>query len=235
MASVSCLKIRKTGMIEMKYVSAFVLGLMSASHCLGMCGGISGAFGLGVDRTGIQRLAPLFAYNSGRVMCYGLLGLLLGSVTQAGVHYAGNLLIPLRVLAGLMLIAMACYISQWWMGLTFLEGAGQYVWRHVQPFSLRLLPVRNLFHAFIFGLLWGFLPCGLVYSVLTWAASSAHPLPAALLMISFGLGTLPVMLASGMVSVQLKNFLQRKMVRQGTAVLLMAYGLWTLYAALQHV
>lgn len=222
-------------MIEYKYISAFIFGLMSSGHCLGMCGGISGAFGLSTSVSSpLQRLSRLFAYNSGRILCYVLLGLLFGFLGQIFLHQFASLMMPLRVFAAVMLIAMACYVGQWWMGITVFERAGQHVWKVIQPMSLRLTPLNSLSSAFGFGVLWGFLPCGLVYSMLVWVSSSGHALSAALLMLCFGLGTLPAMLATGYGSARLKSFLQASAIRQGSATLLLLYGLWTLFSAFGH-
>src|SRR5690606_27646361 len=184
----------KKNMMEFKYLSAFLFGLMSSGHCLGMCGGISAAFGIASPSyTPLQRLSRLFAYNSGRISCYAVLGLLLGFLGQVFLQEFASLMLPLRIFAGLMLIAMACYVGQWWMGITVLERAGQHLWKIIQPISLQLKPSQSFSAAFFFGVLWGFLPCGLVYSMLAWVSASGNALDAALLMLCFGLGTWPAM------------------------------------------
>jgi sulfite exporter TauE/SafE len=222
-------------MIEFKYISAFLFGVMSSGHCFGMCGGISAAFGISTSASSpVQRLSRLFAYNSGRICCYAALGLLFGFFGQVFVQEFASLMLPLRIFAGLMLIAMACYIGQWWMGITVFERAGQHLWKVIQPVSLRLTPLNSLSSAFGFGVLWGFLPCGLVYSMLVWVSASGDAFSAALLMMCFGIGTLPAMLATGYGSARLKSFLQARAVRQGSAILLLLYGVWTVFSAFVH-
>lgn len=219
---------------ELALVSAFLLGLASSTHCLGMCGGIAAAFGLVSDkRTATARLARLMAYNTGRITTYVLLGVLVGVFT-AQLHGIPALSLVLRILAGAMLVAMACYVGQWWMGLTHLEQWGQRLWRRVQPLGNRLMPLQTIRAAYVFGVLWGMLPCGLVYSMLVWVAGRGHPMESGLLMLAFGLGTLPALVLTGMAAQQFKSVLQAQQVRQGMAVLLLVFGVWTIYTALYH-
>lgn len=229
-------------MIEFKYLSAFLFGLMSSTHCLGMCGGISGAFGIATaQQSSLTRISRLFAYNSGRILCYGSAGFCVGILGQVATQQFASLVLPMRLLAALVLIAMACYIAQWgrgqwWMGVTAIETIGQRLWKHVQAFSLKIKPAHNLPSAFAFGFMWGLLPCGLVYSMLLWVGmgvnGSGGAVDGALLMLCFGLGTWPAMLALGYGSARLNAFLQARAIRQGSAMLLLLYGLWTLQAVL---
>ncbi len=220
-------------MIELHYLSAFLLGLFGASHCLGMCGGISAAFGLSVQSprgalTVNKALPRIMAFNIARVCCYATLGALVGFAGWLLAETLQPALLILRLLAGFMLIAMGCYIAQWWMGLTVLENAGQKLWRYIQPLTRPFLPMDSLSKAFAAGFLWGLLPCGLIYSVLLWASMRAHWFDAALTLFCFGLGTLPGMVAMAFSSASLKQWLQKKSLRQVIALLLIAFGLWTM-------
>jgi len=222
-------------MIDPKFISAFIMGLFSSAHCFGMCGGISAAFGISTAlQSPIQRLSRLFAYNAGRITCYVALGIVFGYFSEFLSEQFRALMLPLRVLAGVMLIAMACYLAQWWMGITVFERAGQKIWKQVQPFSLKLKPAQGLHQAYAFGLLWGLLPCGLVYSMLVWVSASGRMTTAALLMFGFGLGTLPAMVATGYGSARLQAVLQNRITRQASAILLLLYGLWTVFSAFGH-
>jgi sulfite exporter TauE/SafE len=213
-------------------VSALILGLLGGGHCLGMCGGLMGALTLAIpaEQRG-RRLRLLLAYNLGRILSYALAGLLLGMAGWA----LGNspLALGLRILAGLLLICMGLYLAGWWSGLTRIEGIGRLLWRHIQPQASRLLPVRSLPQALLLGALWGWLPCGLVYSTLLWAASQGNALDSALLMLAFGLGTWPVLLASGLLAERL-NALLRRRVRIAGGLLVILFGLWTLPGPHQH-
>ncbi len=214
-------------------VSALILGLLGGGHCLGMCGGLMGALTLAIpaEQRG-RRLRLLLAYNLGRILSYALAGLLLGMAGWA----LGNspLALGLRILAGLLLICMGLYLAGWWSGLTRIEGIGRLLWRHIQPQASRLLPVRSLPQALLLGALWGWLPCGLVYSTLLWAASQGNALDSALLMLAFGLGTWPVLLASGLLAERLNTLLRRRGVRIAGGLLVILFGLWTLPGPHQH-
>ena len=208
-------------------LSAVVLGLLGGGHCLGMCGGLMGALTMAipVEQRG-RRLQLLLAYNLGRILSYGCAGLLLGLGGWALANSPAAM--ALRIVAGLLLICMGLYLGGWWSGLTRIEALGRGLWRHIQPLASRLLPVTSLPRALLLGALWGWLPCGLVYSTLLWAASQGSALDSALLMLAFGLGTLPVLIASGLAAQRLNQLLRQRSVRMAGGLLVIVFGLWTL-------
>ena len=205
---------------------AFLLGFMGSAHCLGMCGGISAALGAANER---RTFALSLGYNIGRVLSYTLLGAIVGGMAQ-GLSQPLLQLLPqgarwLRTLAGLMVIAMGFYVAGWWRGLAQLEKIGAYVWRYVQPLTKPLLPPKSIGAALLLGELWGLLPCGLVYSSLTWAALSADAFLGALWMAAFGAGTLPAMLATTHGGSYLRTWTQRPALRRTAAIALIAAGI----------
>ena len=208
-------------------ISAAVLGLLGGGHCLGMCGGLMGALTMAIpaEQRG-RRLQLLLAYNLGRILSYGCAGLLLGLGGWALANSPAAM--ALRIIAGLLLICMGLYLAGWWSGLTRIEALGRGLWRHIQPLAKRLLPVTSLPRALLLGALWGWLPCGLVYSTLLWAASQGSALDSALLMLAFGLGTLPVLVASGLAAQRLNQPLRQRSVRIAGGLLVIVFGLWTL-------
>ncbi len=214
-------------------VSAFILGLLGGGHCLGMCGGLMGALTLATppEHQG-RRVRLLLAYNLGRILSYAVAGLLLGIAGLALANSPAALV--LRVIAALLLICMGLYLAGWWSGLTRIEVLGRGLWRHIQPLASRLLPVRSLPHALLLGTLWGWLPCGLVYSTLLWAASQGSAIDSGLLMFTFGLGTLPVMLATGLAAQRITTILRQRGVRMAAGLLVILFGLWTLPGPHQH-
>lgn len=213
--------------------SALVLGLLGSGHCLGMCGGLMGALTLAIPaEQRNRRLCLLVAYNLGRVLSYAAAGLVLG---LAGWAVASTpLALGMRVLAAALLIAMGLYLAGWWSGLTRVEGLGRGLWRRLQPLATRLLPVSSLPRALLLGALWGWLPCGLVYSTLLWAASQGDAGHSAVLMLAFGTGTWPVLLATGLAAERVTALLRRRSVRRAGGLLVMLFGLWTLPGPHQH-
>jgi sulfite exporter TauE/SafE len=211
--------------------SALVLGLMGGVHCIGMCGGISSALGL-TDAS--RQPQKLLAYNLGRIFSYTLMGSFAGlaaGLLQEQWQVFGRVM---RLSANLLLILMGLYLANWWMGLTRLEQLGNRLWKKVQPLGRHLLPVEHSGQAFGLGMLWGWLPCGLIYSALLWAATAGSAYQSGLLMLAFGLGTLPAMLATGLFAQQLRQQLQRKWLRVIAGLLIIAFGVYSLVAMVQH-
>lgn len=214
-------------------VSALILGLLGGGHCLGMCGGLMGALTLAIppEQRG-RRLQLLLAYNLGRILSYSLAGLLLG---LAGWAIAGSKAeVAMRTQAALLLIAMGLYLAGWWSGLTRIEALGRGLWRRIQPLTRRFMPVSSLPRALALGGLWGWLPCGLVYSTLLWASSQGNALNSALLMLAFGLGTWPVLLATGLAAERITALLRKRGVRMAGGLLVILFGIWTLPGPHQH-
>ncbi|MGN8260365.1 sulfite exporter TauE/SafE family protein [Pseudomonas sp. SMSB3] len=213
--------------------SALILGLLGSGHCLGMCGGLMGALTLAIPpEQRARRWRLLLAYNLGRVLSYAGAGLLLGMAGVALANSPGAML--LRVIAALLLIAMGLYLAGWWSGLTRIEALGRGLWRHIQPQASRLLPVSSVPRAVLLGALWGWLPCGLVYSTLLWAASQGNAGYSAALMLAFGVGTWPLLLLTGLAAQRLNTLLRQRRVRVVSGVLIILFGLWTLPGPHQH-
>ncbi|WP_018868187.1 MULTISPECIES: sulfite exporter TauE/SafE family protein [unclassified Thioalkalivibrio] len=208
-------------------LAALAVGILGGVHCLGMCGGIVGAISLGHGRRG-PGFDLLLAYNLGRMGSYVIAGALAGwlGATLLGGLPAGQAI--LQGFAAAFLILLGLYIGGWWPVLARLEQAGGVVWRRIEPLGRRLLPVRHAGQALLVGGLWGWLPCGLVYSVLAWSLSAGGATEGALLMAAFALGTLPNLLLMGVFAARMAAFVQQRWVRTlaGTAILL--YGGWML-------
>jgi hypothetical protein len=213
------------------YSAAFLIGLLGGAHCVGMCGGIMGALVMAVPaekRNAGQLFPMLLCYNIGRISSYCIAGGILGAFGWLLADQFAHAGIILRTFAGLMLVAMGLYLASWWSGLRHLEKAGGALWQKIQPMVKRLMPVETPLHALMIGTLWGWLPCGLLYSALVWAAASANWQEAMNLMLFFGLGTLPAVMATGMFLDKIRSIVQSKGIRSGAAVLVILYGVWTL-------
>jgi sulfite exporter TauE/SafE len=214
-------------------IAAMTIGLMGSAHCAAMCGGIAGALTLGIDDNRQHRLPIIAGFHIGRILSYALIGALLGGVMVALAGEIKPLSVALRLLAGLLLIAMGLYVANWWTGLTSLERIGVPVWSRLQPLTNKLLPVKTTGGALALGGLWGWLPCGLVYSALSWAVTAGSTLEAASRMLLFGIGTLPAMVTMSVAADTSRRLLQQQNTRRVAGILLIAFGLWTLVTPLQ--
>ncbi|MEW6766118.1 MAG: sulfite exporter TauE/SafE family protein [Pseudomonadota bacterium] len=218
---------------EASFIAAFLVGLLGGVHCVGMCGGIIGAltFGLPAEvRQSPARVFPyLLAYNLARISAYTVAGALMGALgwLATGLVAFNAAQQVLQIIAGLFMIMLGLYLAGWWMGLARVERAGGAIWRHVEPLARRLLPVRSPRQALVLGFLWGWLPCGLVYSTLVWALASGSPSQGALLLLGFGLGTLPNLMLMGAFAAQLGRFLRTPWVRGLAGGLVSLFGLYT--------
>lgn len=208
--------------------AAFLLGLFSSAHCVGMCGGIMGALSMAIPTNAkARRRLILLSYNLGRIFSYALMGAIVGVFAQQITESGGA--IWLRWLAGLLLIAMGLYLANWWRGLTYLEAGGRYLWAYLQPLGKALMPVDNTAKALALGGIWGWLPCGLVYSALAYAMAQGNAIGGGLIMLAFGVGTLPAVLATGFIAQELGRLLQRRQVRWSFALAVILFGLWTIW------
>jgi sulfite exporter TauE/SafE len=216
----------------------FLIGLVGSVHCIGMCGGIVGALSSAPGaQSAPQRVIPIattlrrqagtvLAYNAGRIASYMAAGALAGGLASGA--YALTRIAALQVgaywLANLMLVALGLYLMGVWHGLAHLEAGGQLLWRRVQPWTKALLPMDHPLKAFALGGLWGWLPCGMVYSVLLTALLSGSAPQGALVMLAFGLGTLPTLIALGMLGARLRQRMQQRIVRIACGALVLSFG-----------
>ena len=226
-------------MNDYSLVGAFLVGIMGAGHCIGMCGGLVGALSANIPQksgsnTLVNQLGYLFSYNSGRIISYASAGALVGLSTNAlGLLFDVDLyLLVLRIIAGIMMIITGLYIAQIWSGVVQIERLGKGLWKLVSPIANRFIPIKSKPHAFIAGGLWGWLPCGLVYSMLTWAVAAGNALDGALIMAAFGLGTLPALLSAGVAASTFSRWVQKGAVKKVSGMLLIGFGLQTLYVAI---
>jgi uncharacterized protein len=228
--------------IEFSLFGAFLVGLMGAAHCFGMCGGLVGLFSNSIPKAPSRnflshQLGFLLSYNLGRIISYAFAGALVGgSSAMLGQLFAiDNYLILLRVLAGVMMILTGLYIAKIWFVIAKIEGLGKYVWRFISPLTQRFSRIQHKREALMAGMIWGWLPCGLVYSTLTWSVAAGNALEGTLIMLCFGLGTLPALLSAGFAAKALANLVQKKAVRLASGGLLILFGIQTLYIAIMQL
>lgn len=213
------------------FLALFLVGLLGGTHCVGMCGGIVGAMSMG----GKAGWGMHLAYNGGRILSYVAAGAIAGALGAASMGFEGQM--PARMvlyfIANLMLVALGLYLLGITGALAFTERAGQRLWRHLQPLTRRFLPVRSIAQAFPLGLLWGWLPCGLVYSALATALAAGSAGRGAAAMLAFGLGTLPNLLLAGLLLARLNEFVKRPAVRTFSGLLVLGFGLYGFFGLMR--
>ena len=207
-------------------IIAFNLGLFSTVHCVGMCGGILTAMMLVSPKAEQKAKLKVFkrslAYNLGRISSYsiaGLIGGLLGAQI-VGLSQSLKAHLILQIIAALVLIVLALEILGLLPFRKFTESIGMKVWKIIQPLGKRLYPINSFWNAFLFGMLWGWLPCGLVYSALLLSVSAGAPVDGMITMLFFGLGTLPGMLTAGYFADYLNIVKTNKRLRLVTAIMM---------------
>jgi sulfite exporter TauE/SafE len=219
---------------DISLLAAFLVGFLGGVHCAGMCGGIVTALSLGLPQREVvngARWRYLVAYNLARISSYTIAGALFGGIGWLAANWSGlyEIQVTLRLAAAIFMVMLGLYLGGWWRGLAVLERAGGVVWVRLEPLGRRFLPIRRPGQAFLVGLVWGWLPCGLVYSVLVWSIATADPVRGAALMLSFGLGTAPNLLAMGLVAERLSARVRDPRVRRLAGILVMAFGIFALY------
>lgn len=214
-------------MFELNYLALFLAGLLGGGHCAGMCGGIVAAFSMNLPTASRWKWHVFF--NVGRISGYALMGGVLAGIahfaTQTVIHQAQFILF---LIAHILLIGMGLQIAAWSLWVNQIEKCGQPVWRRVKPLLAKLLPVKNLWQCFAAGMLWGWLPCGLVYTASLAAMSSANPWSGAGLMLVFGLGTLPNLLLIALGSELLRDWMRNRWLRRFFGTILIAFGVYPL-------
>lgn len=218
-------------------LAAFIAGLFGSVHCIGMCGGIVGLINRAQtdasteNSTDFLHTLPYWLIsNGGRIVSYMVAGAIAGTLGSAavGVFKAEHVQNIGLMLSGSFLVMLGLYIAGWWQGLVKLEKLGGGLWKYIQPRLSRQLSQRGWRKSLAVGLMWGWLPCGLVYSMLVWSMTIATPLGGASIMLAFGLGTLPMLIGLAAVADRLEAFRQHRRVRQVLGATIILFGLLTL-------
>lgn len=220
-------------MILWLFGSALLAGFFASSHCVVMCSPLAAAVGSQVQAN--RKFAILLWLNVGRVFSYSLLGLFVGAIGASVVAWQQTASALLQLVAGLFVLAMALYVAWQWQGLRFIEQAGQPIWRRLSRLTPKLLPINSIPRGIAYGLVWGYLPCGLIYSNLSVALSSGSALHGGVWMAGFGIGTSFAIAASLLLSRQVTNLLQEKWIKLAAASLLALYATTLIYLALHRL
>ncbi|MGR9051168.1 MAG: sulfite exporter TauE/SafE family protein [Gammaproteobacteria bacterium] len=228
------------------YLVAFAMGLFSSLHCIGMCGSIIGTLTLSLKpeiRDNRSLLFPfVLNYNVGRVVSYTFAGALAGIIESLltlpfGEGHGHRFL---QLVSAAIMTGAGLYIAGWFPRFAYIEKVGARFWRLIEPFGRRLIPVRTKGQAFLFGTVWGWLPCGLVYAALALSATTGDIVHSALTMFSFGLGTLPAVMGLGIMTTVLTRLSRMHYFKQAIGLLMIVLALlaampWLNPMRLQHI
>ena len=206
------------------YGVAFMMGLFSSLHCVGMCGSIIGTLTLSLSpeiRNNKKLLLPfVFSYNFGRITSYALAGALISM--PLGEFHGHRLL---QIVSAIVMAGAGAYIAGWFPRFAYIEKAGVTIWKLMEPYGRKLIPVKNHTQAYLFGMIWGWLPCGLVYSALALAATSGDVTQSAFTMLAFGLGTLPAVMGIGVMTQVLTRLSRMQRFKQIIGLFMVALAL----------
>ncbi len=215
-------------------VGGIALGCVGSTHCVAMCGGLAGALSLGLPRirqTTANLLWVHLCSSGGRLISYAIAGAVSGGVGSLVTAVSGAQgMVLLRGLAGVLVLLVGLYVAGWSTALARLESLGGRLWRAVNSRVGRRRPSSPFAAALLFGLIWGWLPCGLVYTTLALAATTGQAAHGLVLMVGFGAGTIPMMLATGVVTPRMPSLLRQTASRRLAGLLMIAFGIWTIAA-----
>ena len=214
---------------DITFFTLFLLGFFGGTHCVGMCGGLSSAFALQLPPH-LNRLGLIVLLNLGRISSYVLIGLIVGLVGQIGISLDDTRWLQngLYIAANVLLLLLGLYLAGLSTAATQIERIGRPIWKRLNPILNRLLPIKSVPACFGVGMLWAWLPCGLVYSASLYALGSGNAVQGGLYMLAFALGTLPNLLAMGIFAAQLKTLLQRRAIRLCAGLLVAGWAVFRL-------
>ena len=217
-------------------LAGFATGALGSVHCVAMCGGMLGVLSGGVSpslrKRPAARLLLIVALNAGRVLAYALAGALFGLFSAAVARKLEVASLGLRLMSGALLVGLGLHLCGCLPWFSVIDKAGGPLFRALQPVVRLVTPVRSIPHAVALGAVWGFAPCGMVYTALSVATASGSAASAALIMGAFGAGTLPALVFAGSVAGDLASRLRSRIVRVAAGGLILTLGVMTAaYAA----
>ena len=238
--------------MSLDYFSAFVIGMLGSGHCLAMCGGITTMLTSAINKplqtnqqgnipiavkSNTQQSSPsltlVIFYHIGRITSYSIIGAIVGFTGAITAKNIGFPITGLRLIAAVFLIFLGLYLGQWLLWLNRIESLGKYLWKYLSPLAKYVIPVDSKSKALGLGALWGWLPCGLVYSMLTWSIASGEMITGAATMLFFGLGTLPALLALSFGIGSINKLLVKPAFKKTMAIMLIFYGVYSFIVAYQ--
>jgi len=239
--------------MSLDLLSAFFIGLLGSGHCIAMCGGITTMLTSALPASNkykeqqilVNNQSPfvksnhkvtlVFCYNLGRIASYSFIGGIVGFTGSIAAKNIGMPLAGLRMFSAVFVILLGLYLGQWLMWLSRIEALGKKLWQFISPFANKAIPVDSPIKALSLGAIWGWLPCGLIYSTLTWALASGDMITGASIMFFFGVGTLPALLTLSIGFSSIKNSLVKPALRKTMALVLISFGIYSFIVAYQQM
>ncbi|GJM08046.1 MAG: membrane protein [Lysobacteraceae bacterium] len=214
-------------MIDNGWLAPFLVGFFGSTHCLTMCGGIAAGLGSATSSKR-SRLPYLLLFQFGRVASYAVAGFLIGAFAWSVAAISAMPAWLPRLLVGVFMILCGVWLAVRRGPMQWLGHWGASLWARLGPLAQKLLPADRWWKASVLGVLWGWLPCGLVYSMLTGAAGKVNPIDGAVWMAMFGLGTMPAMTAMAWGGSWLESLRGSAALRWIAAAAVVAMGVWTI-------
>ena len=146
----------------------------------------------------------------------------------------------LQLLSAIIMASAGFYIAGWYPRFAYIEKSGSRLWKFLEPFGRRLIPVQTRTRAFLFGMIWGWLPCGLVYTAFALAATTGDVLKSSLTMLAFGIGTLPAVFGIGIMTGIATRLSRMNRVKQAVGLFMVALAILAAFPSLnplrlQHI
>jgi len=209
------------------YLAAFIIGLFSSLHCIGMCGSIIGTltYSLSQELRNNKRIlfSIVLSYNLGRVASYAIAGAVVGLLSLPFTQGQAHRLLQLASAA--IMTGAGLYIGGWFPRFAYIEKMGSRFWRLIEPFGRKMIPVKTRSQAMLFGMIWGWLPCGLIYTALALAATTGNVVHSSMTMLAFGLGTLPAVVGVGIMTSWLARLSKAKLFKQAVGIMFILFAL----------
>lgn len=205
---------------NLTYFTAFLIGISNSAHCLSMCGSIITILSITTNK-----YIYVFIYNVGRILGYVSITLIINILGIFLFDINSNYIILIKLFSNIMLILIGLYILDLFKIILLIENTFLYTWNIILLLIKKINPSRSLFNALIFGFFWGYIPCGLVYSTVLWTLGSKSLLDSLLLIIFFGIGTLPSMMFTTIFGIKYKNLFSNNILKKLSGVLLIIFAI----------
>lgn len=214
------------------YFTAFLIGIAGSTHCIGMCSSIIIILSINVKDIN-KKIYFITCYNVGRIFSYSIIGLIGGIFGTTVFNLSNNFILAsiIKLFSGTIITLLGLYLLGLSNKFLFIEKSLSKIFYNLTPLYKKIIPIKTYWKALLIGLLWGYIPCGLVYSVFIWALSSGNIIKSCLLMTFFGLGTLPSIISIGYSQFFIKKINNYKIIKNIINILIISFGIFTILTA----